>query len=177
MTDECFNVMLSSQQTFSSFQPLLVKTCSYDSAKGLDLALSENCRSVCRRDRVSCRARRQLYCASGADPSDARSYNLCACYLPYRIYTRLTSTAIADLAVSSAEQLDSLRDILSNNLLTPSCWYKECVQSTYGVDTEIAVPCQSVGLCVQDIDISHTTIHGKITLEQRCTIDQQSAQT
>lgn len=177
MTDECFNTMTSSPDYISSFHPLLFRTCRYDNVNGLSVALSENCRRVCRADPIACRALRQQYCSTGADPSDPRTRDLCACYLPYRIYTQLTTTAIADLALASAEQLASIRDILSNNLLTPSCWYQECAKSTYGIDTELTVPCQSVGLCIQDIDVTHRTIEGRITLTNECTIKSNSANT
>ena len=124
-------------------------------------------------DMVACRASRQLYCSESLDVSDPRAIDLCHCYLPSRMYVSITNSAIADLALASADQLNSIRDIISNNILTPSCWYESCVTSTYGVDTELVVPCQSIGLCIQNVDTSGTTldVKGRVSLGNSCTIE------
>lgn len=173
MTDDCFNTMMDSPQDYATFHPLLARTCALGQAGGLNLPLSDNCRRFCRMDPVACRASRQRYCATFADPGDPRSRELCACYLPPYLYTRITTEAVADLAIESADQLTTLQDLITNNLLTPSCWYGDCVSSKYGSDTEIVTPCQSLGICIQSISTQGTSFKGRVNLENSCSITVQ----
>jgi hypothetical protein len=168
MTDECFNAMLEPTD-YPSYAPLLAKVCELGQSTGLNIPLSNNCRRVCRMDRDACRERRKLYCASRGD-LDPRGDDLCACYQTRSRYSRTVADAVSQLAVSNIEQLRYIQDLVQTNILTPSCWYGPCTTSTYGSDTEITVPCQDIGLCVQAIEGTGGITAPVINLTNSCTI-------
>ena len=168
MTDECFNAMLDPND-FPAYEPLLVRTCELGQSTGLNIPLSEKCIRVCRMDPDACRERRRLYCATRGD-NDPRGDELCSCYLPRAKYSRLVADAIRNLDVNNANDLRYIQDLIQTNLLTPTCWYGPCTTSKYAIDTEIEVPCQSIGLCVQSIRAPGGIEAPSITLGNVCTI-------
>ena len=121
-------------------------------------------------DRDACRARRRQYCASRGD-LDPRGDDLCSCYLPTPRYSRIVADAVGKLAVTNQDQLRYIQDLVQTNILTPSCWYGPCTLSMYGGDTEIEVPCQSIGLCVQAIEGTGGITAPVINLTNSCTIN------
>jgi hypothetical protein len=171
MTQACFDRMFLNFPFFSQY---LVTECRLDRAdESLIIALSPNCRRVCNLDRDACRWRRQLYCSTKIGNPDATIRTLCACYWPKLVYTRLISLALESgtLALASAEQLKSISDLLLNSTNYPFCWNQDCSSSLYGEDTEIVLPCQSVGLCVQSIDVTNSKLPPNVILTNNCKLN------
>ena len=168
MTDACVRRMM---QDPIYFGPWIGNYCRL-SVDNLDVALSNTCRSFCQLDRNACRMRRQVFC-QGLDMKTAsdKMKELCACYLPRSSYDDLIERVAASSSVTR-EQLDRLRDILGNAATSsPYCWDSTCTSSEYGRDTEITMPCQSVGLCIQHITVPGTDKPiPNLTLENNCTL-------
>lgn len=169
MTDACIRRMMQDPLYFG---PWIGNYCRL-TTDNIDKALSAPCRSFCQQDRNACRMKRQVFCQSidMATASD-KVRELCSCYLPRTSYDDL----IERVAVSSSvthEQLVRLRDILGNAATSsPYCWDATCTSSEYGRDTEITMPCQSVGLCIQSITVPGSPQPiPNLTLENNCTLN------
>lgn len=171
MTQACIDRMMLD---FTSYQNNLVTYCRLERLDGdLSVALSPLCRDVCGRDRDSCRMRREVFCSSRIASANADVRELCACYWPRRVFLQLITDALNSGAFtqSTVAQLASVEDLLRNGINYPYCWNNDCTQSAYGIDTEIVLPCPTIGLCIQAIDITRTTLPPNVSLTNNCTLN------
>lgn len=171
MTQACIDRMMLD---FAPFQNNLVAYCRLERLDGdLSIALSTLCRSVCSRDRDSCRMRREVFCSSRVGSTSDEVRDLCACYWPRRVFLQLIVDTLnsGSFTQSTLAQLASIEDLLRNGINYPYCWNNDCTQSTYGTDTEIVLPCPTIGLCVQAIDVTRATLPPSVTLTNNCTLN------